>query len=277
MISIFSYTDFRKYLMDYYDDRKKDDHRFSYRSLTSLGGINPGNFTKMLQGERNLTLAAAIKLSHALKMNKRERDYFQAMVQFCQAKNHEEKKRWFEELMTFKESTVRVLDAGHYMFYDKWYYTAVREALAFFPLTNDNFGSLGKCIIPNISTKQVAQAILLLLSLNLVKKEENGLYKRTDTLLSTGNDIRSLTLNNFVINTMKLAAQAINAGTKETNLSSVTFSISGEDFNEVQEEVRKCRRRILEVAEKSKIPDRVYQLNIQLFPLTERYNGEGQS
>jgi uncharacterized protein (TIGR02147 family) len=273
MINIFAYTDFRKYLTDYYEDRKKDEPRFSYRSLTALGGINPGNFAKMLKGERNFTLASSIKLSHALKINKREREYFRTMVQFCQAKNHEEKKRCFEELMTFKESRVRVLDAGYYMFYDKWYYTAVREALAFFPLTDDNSGSLGKCIVPNISAKQVAQAIELLLGLNLIEKDGNGLYKRTDALLSTGNNIRSLTLNNFVINTMKLAAQAINAGTKETNLSSVTFSISDEDFNEVQEEVRECRRRILKIAQNCKIPNRVYQFNMQLFPLTQRYDG----
>jgi uncharacterized protein (TIGR02147 family) len=273
MNSIFSYTDFRKFLTDYYEGKKKENPRFSYRFLTTQGGVNPGNFAKMLKGERNLTLASAIKLACALKLNKKERDYFQAMVLFCQAKNHDEKKRHFEELMTFKESSVRVLDADHYRFYDKWYYTAVREALAFFPLTDGNFGELGKCIVPSISAQRVAEAIGLLLGLNLVEKDGNGLYKRTEALLSTGNDIRSLTLNNFIINTMKLAEQAINAGAKETNLSSVTFSISGEDFNEAQEEVRKCRRRIMEIAQNCKKPDRVYQFNMQLFPLTQRYDG----
>ena len=274
MISIFDYTDFRKYLADFYEDRKKENSRFSYRSLTALGGINPGNFTKMLKGERNFSLAAAIKLAHALKMNKRERDYFQSMVQFCQAKSHDEKKRHFEELMSFKESAVRILDANHYMFYDKWYYTAVREALAFFPLNDGNFAALGKCISPSISGKQVAKAVALLLGLNLVEKDVNGLYVRTGALLSTGNDIRSLTLNNFVIHTMKLAAQAINAGTKETNLSSVTLSVSAEEFSRVQEEIRKCRRAIMEIAKNSPAPDRVYQFNMQLFPLTDRYEGE---
>ena len=274
MISIFDYTDFRKYLTDYYEDQKKGNSRFSYRSLTALAGINPGNFTKMLQGERNFSLTSAMKLAYALKLNKRERDYFQAMIQFCQAKNHEDKKRYFEELMTFRESAVRVLDANHYMFYDKWYYTAVREALAFFPLTDRNFGELGKYIIPTVSEKQVAKAIALLISLELVEKNEKGQYIRSDTLLSTGNNIRSLTLNNFVIHTMKLAAQAINNGTKEINLSSVTISVSEWDFKEAQEEIRRCRRRIMEIAKKCPTPDRVYQFNIQLFPLTERYPGE---
>jgi uncharacterized protein (TIGR02147 family) len=175
--------------------------------------------------------------------------------------------------MRFKESAVRVLDANHYRFYEKWYYTAVREALAFFPLTDKNFSNLGKCISPSISEKQVAQAIGLLLDLNLVEKDTSGLYKRTDVLLSTGNDIRSLTLNNFVIDTMNLAAKAINEGAKDTNLSSVSFSVSGEDFKEIQEEIRRCRRRIMEIAKDSKTPDRVYQFNAQLFPLTEQYKG----
>jgi uncharacterized protein (TIGR02147 family) len=274
MITIFDYTDFRKFLIDYYEEKKKENPRFSYRFLTSQGGVNPGNFAKMLKGERNFTLAAALKLARALKMNKKERAYFQTMILFCQAKNHEEKKRSFEDLMAFKESSVRILDANHYRFYDKWYYTAVREALAFFPLTDNNFAELGKCIVPCVSALQVSRAVGLLLELKLIEKDGAGFYKRTDALLSTGNDIRSLTLNNFVINTMKLAEQAINGGAKETNLSSVTFSVSSEDFNEIQEEIRHCRRKIMEIAKNSKIPDRVYQFNAQLFPLTIRYNGE---
>jgi uncharacterized protein (TIGR02147 family) len=273
MISIFNYTDFRKYLTDYYADKKKEHSRFSYRLLATQGGINPGNFAKMLKGERNLSLGAAIKLARALKLNRRERDYFQAMVLFCQAEIHEEKRRCFEDLMAFKESAVRILDANQYRFYDKWYYTAVREALAFFPLTDSNAGMLGKCIIPSISEKQVAQAIALLLDLKLAEKTDQGTYRRTDALISTGNDIRSLTLNNFVIDTMHLAEQAISKGIQDTNLSSVTFSVANRDFEAVQEEVRKCRRRIMEIAKESNAPDRVYQFNVQLFPLTQRYGG----
>ena len=274
MISIFNYTDFRKFLTDYYQDRKKEHPRFSYRALTAQGGVNAGNFAKMLKGERNLSLGAAFKLARALKLNKRERDYFQAMVLFGQAENHEEKRRSFEELMAFKESSVRILDANQYRFYDKWYYTAVRETLAFFSLTDSNFDALGKCIIPSITEKQVAQSIALLLDLKLAEKTDQGTYRRTNALISTGNDIRSLTLNNFVINTMRLAEQAINQGRKDTNLSSVTFSVANRDFEAIQEEVRKCRRRIMEIAKESADPDRVYQFNVQLFPMTRPHRGE---
>ncbi len=274
MVTIFDYTDYRKFLTDYYEDKKIGVPRFSFRFMAEKSGINPGNFTKMLKGERNLTLASAIKLARAIKLNKRERDFFQAMVLFCQAKNHREKKQHFEELMSFKESSISILDANQYLFYDKWYYTAVREALAFFPLSDDTFGALGKCIIPCISDKEVKKALKLLLELNLVKKDSTGFYKRTNALISTGNNIRSLALNNFVINTMRLAEKAINQGLKNTNLSSVTISIASDDFPAVQEEIRKCRRKIMEIAKNSLVPDVVYQLNTQLFPMTKPNQGK---
>jgi uncharacterized protein (TIGR02147 family) len=275
MINIFDYTDFRKFLTDYYDDQKKYDRRFSLRSLTAQCGINAGNFVKMLKGERNFTAEGSIKLSSVLKLTKRERDYFQAMIRFCQARSHNSKKIHFEEMMSFKESTVRTIDANHYIFYDKWYYTAVREALAFFPLTDKNFAELGKCIIPSITERQVAKAVNLLTDLNLIVKDETGQYHRTDTLLSTGNNVKSLILNNFVINTMKLAAEAINSGMKGTNLSSVTISISELEFQKIQDEIRQCRQKVMDIAKNSVAPDRVMQLNVQLFPLTEQYNGAG--
>jgi uncharacterized protein (TIGR02147 family) len=274
LISIFNYTDYRKFLTDYYADAKKDNPRFSYRYLTSLGTINPGNFAKIIKGERNLTLATTTKLGRALKLCKKERDYLQTLVLYCQSVRHEEKKRYFEEMMSFKESSVRILDADQYAFYDKWYYTAVREALAFYPLTKNNYGELGKFIIPAVPERDVGKAVDLLEKLGLVRVDAAGCVSRSDALISTGNNIKSLTLNNFVVNTMKLAENAINNGLPETNLSSVTLSVSAGDFIRIQDEVRAFRRKIMDIAKNSKNPNRVYQYNVQIFPLTKKYEGK---
>jgi uncharacterized protein (TIGR02147 family) len=273
MISAFNYTDFRKFLADYYEQMKKANPRFSYRYLTTQAGINPGNFTKMLKGERNLTLKTTEQLVYALKLPKKERNYLQIMVLFCQATNHEEKKQYFEKMMTFKESCVRILDSTQYEFYDKWYYTAVREVLSFFPLTRNNYGELGKLIVPPIPERDVIKAVDLLQKLGLIEEDETGCFKRTVALISTGNDIKSLTINNFIIHTMRLAERAINSGLTETNLSSVTISVSGEDFIKIRDEVRMFRRRIMDIAKNSKAPDRVYQYNVQVFPVTKKYAG----
>lgn len=274
MVNVYEYTDYRKFLKDYYEEKKKENHHFSYRYIAFHSGVNEGNFAKILKGERNLTIEAGLKLARAYKLNKRQTEYFQNMVLFCQAKNHADKKNYFEQMIGFRESSVRVLNADQFEFYDRWYYTAVREALAFFRYNGDNSAELGRIILPSISEDEVRKAIALLEKLNLAERDPEGFYKRKDALLSTGNEAKSVILNNFIINTMKLAEKAIDLAPGELNLSSVSFSISKDDYARIQEEVRACRHKILEIAKASARPERVYQLNIQVFPLTKKQEAE---
>ena len=44
MISIFEYLDYRKYLKDYYDNRKTEDSAFSYQSFADKAGLTNRGF-----------------------------------------------------------------------------------------------------------------------------------------------------------------------------------------------------------------------------------------
>lgn len=273
MESVFAYTDYRKFLKDTFDEMKASAARTSYRAIAAQAGINAGNLVKILKGERNLTLASALKLYDVCKMCKKEKEYFQNMLLFCQAKNHVEKKRYFENMLSFKQSKARIVDADQYEFYDKWYYTAVRETLAFYPFNGENSAALGKLITPTVSEEEVTKAIDLLLSLGLIDKDEAGFYKRKDALLSSGTSARSVELNNYIIGSMALAQQAIGRGDGPMNLSSVAITMTEEDFKKVEEEIRSFRRTIMDLAARSQAPNRVWQVSIQAFPLTKEYVG----
>jgi len=271
MINVFDYTDYRKYLQDYFQEMKKKNSSFSFRYVAMKGGPDPGNLAKVMKGNRNLTVKAAHSLAEVFKLNKREREYLQAMVLYCQAARHSEKKRYFEEMLSFKESSIRVLNANQYEFYDKWYYTAIRELLAFFPFREGKENELGKLIIPSVTADEVKQAIRLLEQLDLIHKDKKGIYIRKEALISTGTEAKSITLNNYIIKSMKLAEKAIDKLKGEINLSTVTLTIANDDYPKVQEEARRFRRRIMELAKSSQEPDRVYQLNMQMFPITHKY------
>ncbi len=75
---------------------------------------------------------------------------------------------------------------------------------------------------------------------------------------------------------MKLAEQSIDRSPGGINLSSVSLTMSEKDFNQVQDEVRAFRRRIMEIAKSSENPERVYQFNMQVFPLTKPLKRKGQ-
>ena len=55
----------------------------------------------------------------------------------------------------------------------------------------------------------------------------------------------------------------------ERNVSAVTVSISKDVFDKIADEISIFRKKIMEIAEQSADPDRVYQLNIQFFPFTK--------
>ncbi len=60
----------------------------------------------------------------------------------------------------------------------------------------------------------------------------------------------------------------------ERDISGLTISIPESDMSAISAELQRCRRRIMEIAQNSDEANRVYRLNLHLFPLTKRVDGE---
>jgi len=102
-IKVFDYTDYRKYLLDYYNFRKKTDKIFSYRFFAQKAKFNSsGLYKEIVDGKRSLTRTLIAKFSTALKHGKREAEYFENMVLFNEAKSTEEKKLLYDNLKKIK-------------------------------------------------------------------------------------------------------------------------------------------------------------------------------
>jgi uncharacterized protein (TIGR02147 family) len=271
MNSIFSYTDYRKFLSDFYLEKKTERKSFSYRFIASKVGFkSAGHFTQIITGKANISIVLIERFAEFLKLKKREAEYFQCLVLFNQAKNHEDKKRYFDKMTSFREATVRVVDAAQYEFYDKWYYTAIHELLDFYKFRGD-YKELGRQIEPSIPPAEAQRSIELLASLGFIKKDAHGYYRKTSATITTGNSAPSLAVNSFVLNSLKLSAEAIDRFPRdERNLSWLTMSLSQESYNEVVEELRAFRRRALDIASQDSAADRVYQFNFQVFPLSRK-------
>jgi uncharacterized protein (TIGR02147 family) len=273
MANVFNYTDYRKFLGDFYAEEKSRSRKFNYRSLaTSVGFKSAGHFTQILNGRANISARLVERFVAALKLNKREAAYFRHLVQYNQARSHEEKKQHFESMISFRESSIKVVDVRQYEFYDKWYYSAVREMLDFFPCDGNNLENLGKMVQPAIHPAEVAKSLSLLEELGMIKKDLNGLYKKADPVITTEYEAQAVAINNFVISTADLAKEAIDRFPRnERNLSWMTLSVSQEGFETIQEELRAFRARALEIARQDAKANRVYQFNFQVFPMSKPY------
>ena len=274
-INAFDYFDFRSLMRDLYKERKAKDHRFSYRHIAQKAGFSSaGFFTKVLQGKSNISVPLIFRFAETFRLTKAQTDYFELLVHFNQATSDSEKRHYFEKIVATRKSKVKTLDPVQFELFGKWYYVAIREILDVF-LFRDDYKSLAKKVYPAIKPSEAKEAVAKLESLGLIKRDPNGYYKRLDTVVSSGDEWESLIIQKYQSETMELAREALYGVPKtHRDISTLTLSVSDASLRRMKETIRECRRELLEIAKADDHADRVYQLNLQLFPLSAFGNGE---
>lgn len=269
-VSIYEYADYRAYLKDWYAKARESDGRISYRRLAQdIGFKSPGHFSLIVNGKANLSLKVLDRFIRYLGLTKKEAEYFQALVLYNQAKALDEKKRYFDRMLSFKQFRVRSIAATQYEFLDKWYYMAVREVLAIHAFKGD-YAALAQMIEPAITTEEARKSIDTLKRLGLVTRDAQGRYQRVETVLAAGPEAPAVAVNAFLSQAMDLAKAALDRIPKEDRvLAATTVSVSKDTFEEIREETRNFRKRILEMAQRDPRPDRIYQFQFHVFPLSK--------
>lgn len=270
MKSLYHYSDYRSYLQDYYQWAKQHLKGFSHRSFLQKAQMSGPNYLKrVMEGEHNLTDNSIPKFARALGLSTVEESFFRELVLFNQATSLEEKDRHFATLVKLKEIRNRhVIDQAQYEYYRQWYNVALREALSFFRYEN-NPDLLGRFIEPRVSASRVKKSLALLESLGLIEKRDDGSYVQTARALSADPGYRSLLIPKFHESMARLGMDAIDRHpTDVRNFTSVTMSLSEESYRKITEILTQTRARITERVDAEPAPDRIYHLNLQLFPLS---------
>ncbi len=269
MANIFEYTDYRLYLKAAYAERRKENAKFSYRYIAAkVGFASPGFFSNVLAGDRDISLKLVIKFSELFNLKRKEKEYFEILVLFNKANSGGEKKEYLDRLMAMRGSQIKKVEAHQWEYFEKWHNTAVRELIALRPFRGD-FKALAAMIQPPISVPEARKSIELLLNLGLIRKGPDGVFERTDALLTAGDEISRTLIDSFQVQSMDLAKQALEKlPTGSRNFSTLTLSVSSATYAAMIEELRNFRKRLMELARNSDDVDRVYQMNFHVFPVT---------
>ncbi|MBF0433316.1 MAG: TIGR02147 family protein [Fibrobacteria bacterium] len=271
MNEIFKYSDYRDYLTDFYKSQKAVKSSFTYRYLAEKAGINSsGYFKQIMEGKRNLTNATIIKTCIALGLNTQEAEFFENLVHFNQTKSLKEKNRYFSVMLeVLNQRHNNKIPEDKYDYFSEWYHCAIRELVCVIDF-NDDYGKLGKMLIPAISAKKVKDSILLLLKLGFIKKQGNR-YIQAEPVITTGYDIKAHQVINFQIKMLKLAIDAFEQFHQDDLLhtSSTTFKLSRKSYMLFVKKIRGLKEELLRLEQEENDVDEVYQLNVNLFPLTK--------
>jgi uncharacterized protein (TIGR02147 family) len=270
MKPIFEYSDYRLLLRDYLLAVKSRGEQLTYEELgRKVGFTSKGFVTQIIQGKCKIPKGKIRMFGKALGLKKKEQRYFELLVRFDQAKTHRAKNENFKKLSSMFKTCIRHIGSDKYDFYSAWYYSAIRSLLGYFPFTGD-YKKLAEQLTPAITPGQARKAIELLEQLSLIVKKEDGGYRLTDRILSTGDSVGSVALVNFQQATMDLAKEALERFPKERRDSStLTLGLSKEGYRAAVGRITALRKELLEIARFDRQIDRVIQVNLHAFPLTK--------
>jgi len=268
MKPIIEYSNFRQYLLDYYEERKRVS-AFSWREFSKVAGFTSSSYMKVVcDGKSKLSKIGVERVATAIGLAGFELDYFRAMVKFGQAANEETKKAAYRDMLAIaKVHKVRVLEGDLFAYYDTWRNPMMRELAPLMPGATP--GEMAKMCYTETSAQEVRESLDFLTKAGLLKKEKDGSFAQSETSVSGTPDATRLALRGMHRQMAQLATPALELPACERNFSGVTMGVSRESYDRIVRLLDECRRQIIAIAAEDKNIEQVYRLNLQLFPLTK--------
>lgn len=273
---IFAYIDYRTYMRDYYELAKQHTKVVSYRYLARRAGFSSPNFIKLvMDGQRNLGPESVESVAKAFDLDTEEARFFEMLVAFVQAGTPELKSAAFEELASIRRfRSARRIETDMFEYLSHWYYPAIRE-LAARPDFQMDADWVSKQLWPRVPQARVRRALELLVDMELLRVSEDGSVSRGEPSLTTGHEVGSLAIGNFHRQMMAQAANSIESVARERrDISGLTACIPVELVGELKKRIHQFRESMLELCDSSTDGRVVYQLNVQLFPLSDESSDE---
>lgn len=268
-VNIFDYVDFRIYLKDFFNEKKKIDKKYSQRFIIQkVGASSSGWFADMISGRKKLSATFQMRLVQLLHIGPREQQYFNALVDYNQADSHEIKESTYKKLLDFHELKLETLGHEHYEYFTKWYYTAIRELILIKEFSGD-FNGLAKTLMPSITPTQAKEAITLLEKLDLIEQTPRGVWEAKVQHVRKDTKSQPLHFINYLKSNMNVAIEALDKIPKEErDFSALLVGLSEENFQTVKSDIQELKDKIKALSAEPQEEGRIYQVLIQAFPMS---------
>lgn len=275
MTDIFKHLDYRAYLKEYYEGKKRRFPAFSYQRWSADAGFTSKSFLReVILGDKNLSAASAFKLGKAMGLKEKEQNYFQDLIAFNQAGNIEEKNALMRRVLAHATAaSTHKLVLEQLKVHEKWYHHTIRELLPMRDFGGD-FAKLARWVQPPIRPEQAEESVRLLLKLGLVTLKD-GRYSLASPTVSTGDEVKSALVYEFHRQALMLSMDAlVRVPKEERDFSALILGLSRKNYLIIRKEIQAFRKRLLKIAEQEQEPERVFHLNFQLHPTsTEKAGG----
>lgn len=270
MKPIFGYSDYRDFIRDYFEERKKHS-AFSWREFNRLAGFASPNYLKLVcDGKSKLSKKRAGFVAAVMKLSVSEQDFFELMVAIDNTTNEADRKALTLELRKkARKSKPRIIDADAYVFYESWKYPVLRELAPLMPGASTK--KIADTCHEEICTEDVENTLQYLVNAGFLEKDEKGRYTQTDANVTGSKESLPRAIREMQRQMAALAEKALGKFSKdERHFLGITCGCDEETYNKVIAELEDCRDRITAITSAAKNINQVFRINLQMFPLTKK-------
>lgn len=273
------YMDYRLFLADFYRFKKAltrtSIRPYSYAIFSAAADIKSPNYLKMIiEGKRNLSVDMIAKFARACALNKAMGEEFKLLVLFNQAEDPADRNYALKVLSEYRmdqkikhgELDRKVIDKVPNWI--GWIIYAMADQAGVKFQTSE----LKDLLRGKASESEITQALdNLLRSGELVKDDATGVISKGSPT-EAPEEVPSALVRKLQMQLMYLGLESLYQDqASEREFGSLTLSLTEKEFDELKFKLRQMRKSLHKdnsIARMAEKGERVYQLNLQLFPVS---------
>ncbi len=268
-----SFLDYKDYLRTYYAHLKLLVGRYSYFQFADDVGFGAtGIIHQMIQGRRALTRHNGSKLAEGLGIKGIERRYLLLLIEYTNLRAPAQRQTVFQRMWQLKRETIKdAHDQATLEYFSQWYHPVIREMTAF-----DDFSSdpewISRRLVPHVSPQEAAESLALLERLELIQFDPaTGRHELASGTVHAGHEVMGHGFVSYHQQMIQLGGESLTrTHASDREISGVTLRLSRTAREKLRSMVHQFSMQALNEANEDQGESlEVFQLNIQLFPVTK--------
>jgi uncharacterized protein (TIGR02147 family) len=272
-ISIFDFDNFKDYLIaSGLPDGKYGHSSHNLKSWANrLGYKHASSLSMVLSGERLPSKDMFNKLSEDFSLSQREKHYFELLIKL---EKHKRQNKDVDVVLKeiqklLPESNHFSIDLKQFKVISEWYVISIKQLIDTKEFVEDEEW-ICRRLRGKVTPSQVRHGLQNLIDLGIVDRDKNGKLYNAKAGLITSNDVPSSAIRKHHYGMLERAQDAlVEQETHERQINSITMRIDPEKLPEAKKMLFDFLKDFSGQFE-SEDSSEVYQLNMQLFQLTEQ-------
>ena len=274
------YLNSREYLRDFYIYKQKTHkgvRAYNYAHFSAAADIKSPSYLKLIiEGKRNLSKDMALKFAKAMKISKSDTKEFCVLVEYTQESNPLKRNEFLQELESLRvDKRIKSGEIKKDTFERVPNWVAwVLYALVDQKGVDFSIDSLKEVLRHKVKPDTIEKSLHALIEQGQLKKQEDGSITKGEPITDSGAEEIPVELIRKIQSELNYRGMEslFEDSAKEREFGALTVSLTKEEFERYRFELRQLRKKIhkeVSVAREQEKGDRVYQLNLQLFPITD--------